>query len=73
MSPDQTRRDILDDFWFMWNRFKASNPGLSALVLDARTGLPLEKPTFHQCIRELALEAATVTPNSAQFLTSKSL
>ena len=41
VSLDQTKRDILDDFWSMWNRFKASNPGLSALVLDARTGLPM--------------------------------
>ena len=73
VSLDQTKGDILDDFWSMWNRFKASNPGLSALVLDARTGLPMEVPTFHLCIRELALDAATVTPDSAQFLTSKSL
>ena len=64
--------DVLDGFWEMWNRHKTTNPDLSAMVLDANTGLALCMQTFHEAVRELAILADSCTEDSAKMLTSKS-
>ena len=35
VSLERSEVDILDEYWSMWSHFKAANPALFAMILDA--------------------------------------
>ena len=53
--------DVLDVLWDIWNSHRTTSAALSALILDASSGLPLTMHRFHDTIRELAVVAGSCT------------
>ena len=59
----------MDILWTNWIRCRASDPALNSIVVDFRTGNALSMATFHNVLRELAVECDACT--DAHNLTSK--
>jgi len=64
--------DPLRSFWENWNQHKETNPGLRGLVIDTVSGVTMSMNTYHDALRELAIQEKLVDKDSASLLTSKS-